>query len=87
MTTMSKNTKGTSSKIAKQASEVMRDPNASAMAKSLAASALAQRNTGNQTGAEMEHKAGMVLESTKYSEATKALAASVLAQSNPERGD
>jgi hypothetical protein len=87
ITTMSKNTKGTSSKIATQASETMRDPHASRMAKSLAASALAQRNTSSQTSAEMEHKAGMVLESGKYSAETKALAASVVAQSNKERSE
>ena len=82
---MSKNTKETSGNVAKQASEILRDPNASAIAKSLAASGLAQRHTDKQTSAEMEHKAGKVLESEKYSDATKTLAASVLSQSQKDR--
>jgi hypothetical protein len=82
---MSRNTKKTSAEIASQAGEVLADPNASAIAKSLAASALAQSNTGKQTGAEMEDKASMVLQSTKYSDATKSLAGSVLSQSNKKR--
>ncbi|WP_309244014.1 hypothetical protein [Caballeronia sp. EK] len=58
---------------------------ASAIKKSLAASALSQSHTKKQTGAEMEHKASEVLHSNKYSKETKTLAASVLAQSNKER--
>ena len=66
---MSKNTKQTSAQIAK----------------SLAASALAQRGVGKQTGAEMEDKAARVLASDRYSDDTRQLAASVLAQANKER--
>ena len=84
---MSKNTKQSSAKVAKLASETLRDPYASAIAKSLAASTLAQANTGKQTGAEMEEKAGRVLQSDKYSDDTKTLAASVVSQSNQARGE
>ncbi|MGY2230109.1 hypothetical protein HX780_04770 [Pseudomonas tolaasii] len=84
---MPSNSKQSSAKVAKLASETLRDPQASAIAKSLAASTLAQANTGKQTSAEMEAKAGRVLQSDKYSEETKALAASVVSQSNQARGN
>ena len=82
---MSKNTKSTSKAVATKASEILRDPNSSATAKGLAASALSQRNSGNQTGSNMENKAARVLASDKYSNDTKEMAASVLSQSNKER--
>lgn len=82
---MAPNKKKTSSTIATKAAETLRDPNASATAKSLAASALAQSGTSKQTGAAMEDKASQVLSSTKYSDETKALAGSVLSQSNKKR--
>ena len=82
---MSVNTKQTSKVVATLASHTLHDPKASAIAKSLAASALSQSHTKNQTGAEMEHKAGQVLHSNKYSKDTKTLAASVVAQANKER--
>jgi hypothetical protein len=63
----------------------LHDPKASAIAKSLAASALSQTHTKNQTGAQMEHKASLVLHSDKYSKDTRTLAASVVAQANKER--
>lgn len=75
---MSKNTKQTSSKVASLASETLLDKQASQIAKSLAASALAQRSGGKQTGVEMEDKAARVLASNHYSDDTKQLAASVL---------
>lgn len=84
---MSKNAKQSSAKVAKLASETLRDPHASAIAKSLAASSLAQANTGKQTSAEMEAKAGRVLQSGKYSEETKTLAGSVVSQANKARGN
>jgi predicted TIM-barrel enzyme len=84
---MTKNTKRSSPAVATLASETLRNPNASATARSLAASVLAQANTGKQTGAEMEARAGRVLQSEKYSEETKALAGSVVSQSNQERGN
>lgn len=84
---MSKNPKQTSKKIAKLASETLRNPKASATAKELAGSVLAQASTRKQTGEEMEAKAGMVLGSEKYSAETKALAASLVSQSNKARGE
>lgn len=82
---MSTNTKKTFDKLATLAAETLNNPNASAIAKSLAASALAQCGTDKQTSAEMEEKAGKALQSGKYSEDTKSLAASVLSQANKER--
>lgn len=82
---MSKNTKQTSPRIAKLAAETLQDSEASKVAKSLAASALAQRSGGKQTGAEMENLAAKVLAGKRYAEETKELAASVLAQANKER--
>ncbi len=82
---MSKNTKKTSGKIATLAADTLNSPTSSATAKSLAASALAQKSTDKQTSAEMEETAGKVLGSDKYNEDTKALAASVLSQANKAR--
>jgi hypothetical protein len=82
---MSKNTKQTSSRIATLASETLQDSRASSVARSLAASALAQRSGAKQTSAAMEETAAKVLASGKYAEVTKELAASVLAQANKER--
>lgn len=82
---MSKNNKQTSNRIATLASETLQDAHASQIAKSLAASALAQRSTSRQTGAEMEDLASRVLRSDRYADNTKELAASVLSQSNRDR--
>lgn len=82
---MSNNSKQTSRRVATLASETLQDKQASQVAKSLAASALAQRSGARQTGAEMENIASKVLRSDKYAETTKELAASVLAQANKER--
>ena len=79
------NRKKTSSGVAKKAAEILRDPKASAIAKSLAGSALAQSSTDKQTGAEMEATASKVLKSEKYKADTKAVAASLVSQSNKER--
>ena len=83
---MPSNSKQSSAKVAKLASETLRDPHASTIAKSFAASALAQAHTGKQTGADMEAKAGRALQSEKYSEDTKILAGSLVSQSNKARG-
>ena len=80
-----KNSKHTSAKVAELASKMLRDNHASQTAKKLAASALSQRNTGNQTGAQMEDLASRVLSSEKYGDTTHQLAASVLAQANKDR--
>ncbi|MDC5204687.1 hypothetical protein OHW58_11085 [Acinetobacter baumannii] len=82
---MSKNSKQTSNKVAKLASEVLRDPSSSAIQKKLAGSALAQTHTTKQTGSEMELEASRVLQSDKYNDKTKSLAASLVSQSNKER--
>ncbi|MBU1386902.1 MAG: hypothetical protein KKE62_14180 [Proteobacteria bacterium] len=82
---MVRNKKKTSTKIASLASKTLQDKNASATAKKLAASALAQTQTNKQTGKEMETFASKILKSNKYSDETKTLAATVLAQSNKER--
>ncbi len=82
---MANNTKHTSPGVGTLASEVLRDPNASEVAKKLAASALSQTGTERQTGAELEDLASRVLSGRKYSETTKELAASVLSQSNKQR--
>ncbi|NWB27281.1 hypothetical protein [Pseudomonas gingeri] len=84
---MPKNTKQSSPNVAKLASEILRDPQASEIAKRLAGSTLAQTNTPKQTGTKMEEEAGRVLQSEKYSDKTKTLAASLVSQSNKARGD
>ena len=68
--------------MASKASEILRDSNSSKIAKSLAASALAQSSTKKETGKEMETKASNVMKSDKYSDETKGLAASLVSQSN-----
>ena len=57
---MSRNSKQTSKRIATLAAETLQDDRASQVAKSLAASALAQRNAAKQTGTEMEDLAAKV---------------------------
>lgn len=82
---MSQNKKQSSAAVAKLAANTLINPNASQIAKSLAASVVSQTNTNKQTGAQLETKASKVLQSEKYSDDTKTLAASVLAQANKER--
>ncbi|MBD8737930.1 hypothetical protein IFR41_00205 [Pseudomonas fluorescens] len=82
---MSKNTKQSSPKVATLASDTLRDPNASAIAKSFAASVLSQASSAKETGKAMETKASQALQSEKYSDTTKTLAASVLSQSDKSR--
>ncbi|HFR4115135.1 TPA: hypothetical protein ACQ31I_002822 [Yersinia enterocolitica] len=82
---MSKNTKKTSASVASLAAQILKDPNASAIEKSLAGSALSQTNTDNQTGAHMEDVAAQVLAEPKSSKLAKTLAGSVLAQANKQR--
>ena len=79
------NKKVSGPKLASAASDIMRSNDSSQIQKSLAASVLSQRNSGNMTGKEMETKASMVLKSKKYSDKTKSLAASVLSQSDKNR--
>ena len=82
---MPKNSKQSTPKVAAVAAKTLSNPNASEVAKTLAASVVSQSNTGKQTGAKMETIASKVLHSEKYSETTKSLAGSVLSQSNKNR--
>lgn len=82
---MSKNTKQPSPQVTKLAAATLTDPNASAIAKKLAASVVSQSHSSKQTGKELETIASQVLQSPKYSDDTKTLAGSVLAQANKER--
>lgn len=75
----------TSSKVASLASQTLNDPNASAIAKRLAGSALSQKSSSNQTSGEMEDLASRVVKSNKYNNQTRSLAGSVLSQSNKAR--
>ncbi|OVZ91736.1 hypothetical protein CBW58_12040 [Yersinia frederiksenii] len=80
-----KNMKKTSPAVAAQASQILKDPNASSIEKSLAGSALSQTSTDNQTGAHMEDIAAQVLADPHSSDQAKMLAGSVLAQANKKR--
>lgn len=82
---MARNTKQTSTRVAKLAAETLQDSQASRVAKSLAASALSQRSGGKQTGPQMEDVAARVLASRRSADDTKELAALVLAQANKQR--
>ena len=79
------NTKKTSKSISSLASDILKDPNASKIQKTLAGSALSQVNKANQTSSKMEDLASKVINSNKYCEKTKSLAGSVLSQSNKAR--
>ena len=76
---MSKNEQ-TGSRVTKAASSVLRNPNASTAAKSLAGSALAQAHTKKQTSAAVAKTASAALNDGRTSKATKSLAGSVLTQ-------
>ena len=82
---MTANTKKTSATVATLASQTLHDPKASALEKSLAASALSQSHSTHQTGAEMEHKASLALHDPKASHEVKTLAGSVVAQATKDR--
>lgn len=82
---MSRNTKHTSTRIGRLASETLQSSKSSLVAKRLAASALAQRDGDKQTGPQMEDVASRVLASERYNKETKELAASVLSQANKQR--
>ncbi|MQA23646.1 hypothetical protein [Rugamonas rivuli] len=82
---MTANKKVTSPQVASKASDILRDKNSSATAKSLAASALSQVQRSHQTGKDMEAQASAVLKSDKYSAESKAIAASLVSQSNKAR--
>lgn len=79
------NDKVTSERVSKIAAEVLRNPRASAIQKSLAASALSQRDASKQTGPKAEDLAHKVMRGKRYAALTRTLAASVLAQAVKER--
>lgn len=82
---MSRNKKETSNQVAKSASKILRDPNASQLQKSLAGSALSQTNTNKQTGKAMETKASNALKNPRSAAKTKQLAGTVVSQANKKR--
>jgi hypothetical protein len=78
--------KHTSSRTASKAAEILRDPHASKIAKSLAGSALRQTDPKAATSPEMAEKAARALERDNASKTTKSLAGTVLSQAeNPPR--
>ena len=81
------NQKKTSEQVGTIASNVLKDPNSSKIAKKLAGSALSQVNTNKQPTKEMETTSSNVTSSTKYSKQTKTLAASILSQSDSDNNN
>lgn len=77
--------KHTSQREASKASEILRDPKASGIAKSLAGSALRQTDPDAVTSPEMAEAAAKALESGSTSKATKSLTGTVLAQAEPPK--
>lgn len=82
---MAFNKKTTSKRIGSLASEILRDPKSSVAEKSLAGSALSQRQSTHQTGIEMEDIALRVLVDPFTTEKGKSLAGSVFTQAVKER--
>jgi len=76
---MAKNEK-TSGRVASTASEILRNPNSSKAAKSIAASALSQTGTNKSTSAKVASVAAKTLDSGRAGKATKTVAGSVLTQ-------
>lgn len=76
---MSKNER-TRGRVATKASSVLRDPNASKVSKSIAASALAQTGTAKKTSPPVAAKAAKALDDGRSSKTTKTIAGSVLTQ-------
>lgn len=79
------NTKQTSKSVASKAAQTLNNPNASAIQKSLAGSALAQSSKNKQTGKAMEAKASAALDNPRSADLTKSLAGTVVSQSNKKR--
>lgn len=82
---MATNTKQTSQRVATLAGRTLQNPNASALQRSLAGSALRQAGSPAQTGAKTEGKAAAALDNPRASATTQALAGSVVSQSNKSR--
>ena len=70
----------TSAKVASSAGKVLASKSASPTAKTLAASALSQRNANNQSSKKTASVASKVLNDPKSTPAAKSLAASTLTQ-------
>ncbi|HCT9096927.1 MULTISPECIES: hypothetical protein [Serratia] len=79
------NSKQTSKSVASTAAQTLNNPNASAIQKSLAGSALAQSGTSKQTGASMESKASAALDNPRSAALTRTLAGTVVSQSDKKR--
>lgn len=69
-----------SASLAALAAQVMQDPRASKIQKSLAAYALSQRDASCETAAGAERRAAMVLRGKRYAEVTRRLAVLVMAK-------
>lgn len=82
---MSRNSRQSTAEVAALAARILADPHASAIAKSLAGSVVAQTHTRKQSGADLETRASQALRSPRTSPATKTLAGSVLSQANKLR--
>lgn len=80
-----KNRKKSSKQKASLASKVMRDPKASKIEKSFAASVLSQASSDKETGEKMETRAAKALQSENSSEILKKLAGSLVSQSSLAR--
>lgn len=74
----------TGGRVSKAASSVLRNPNASPIAKSLAGSSLAQTQTAKTTSAAVATTAAKALNDGRTSNTTRTLAGSVLTQ-KPKR--
>lgn len=72
--------KSTGGKVASTAGRTLGSPNASALQRSLAGSALAQAGTSKVTSKSMETKASAALKNPNASATTKTLAGSVTSQ-------
>ena len=70
----------TSHRVAKTASDVLRDSSASKASKSLAGSVLAQAGTAKETSSRVASKAAKALDDGRTSKSTKSLAGSALTQ-------
>lgn len=76
---MARNEKS-SSRTARAASDVLRNPGASTTAKSIAGSVLAQRGTAKTTSAPVATKAAKALDDGRSARVTRSLAGSALTQ-------
>jgi len=79
------NKKRTSAEIGTLAAKTLQNPNASAIQKTLAASAMSQISPDKSTGSVVEDKASAALRNPNSSPITKSLAGAVLSQSEKER--